>query len=271
MAYIPASHFAGYYSDENIDVEHWQGVSHKPGNGLEQYWPNEQPRDYFSSLIAWDPVSQEQKWIVPLEISGHGGTLTTAGNLVFQGTLTGQLHAYNAETGETLWTYEAGLGITAPPITYQINERQYISVLVGAGGAVTGVGGNFARSLGWAYKAQTRRLITFSLHGKTEVSAQAPPSFPEPIAAPEFIVDEQLAQAGAIEYYSCLSCHGPNVVAGGMAPDLRSSAIPLDSAAFRRVVKKGMRTNMGMPAYPDNTDEQLEKLRHYIRQKANEI
>ncbi|NIX19947.1 MAG: PQQ-binding-like beta-propeller repeat protein, partial [Actinobacteria bacterium] len=45
------------------------------------------------------------------------GTLTTAGNLVFQGRLDGVFAAYRADTGEELWTHDLGLGISAPPIT----------------------------------------------------------------------------------------------------------------------------------------------------------
>jgi quinohemoprotein ethanol dehydrogenase len=196
--------------------------------------------------------------------------LTTAGNLVFQGTATGQLMAYHAETGEVLWTYEAGLGISAPPITYRINNRQYVSVLVGMGGGITGLGSAVTRPLGWAYGIQTRRLITFSLEGEAVVPVQPPPYLPEPMDAPDFIVNEELAEIGATEYLSCRSCHGPNAIAGGMAPDLRASPIPLNETAFRMVVRDGLMIEMGMPAFPDITYEQLQMIRHFIRMKADE-
>jgi quinohemoprotein ethanol dehydrogenase len=54
-----------------------------------------------------------------------------------------------------------------------------------------------------------------------------------------------------------------------MAPDLRASAVPLDKAAFASVVRDGQRTQMGMPAFPDLTEEQLEGLRHFIRRRAH--
>lgn len=57
---------------------------------------------------------------------------------------------------------------------------------------------------------------------------------------------------------------------GGMAPDLKASAVPLDKAAFASVVRDGQRTQMGMPAFPQLTEEQLEGLRHFIRMRAHE-
>ena len=117
---------------------------------------------------------------------------------------------------------------------------------------------------------QTRRLITFSLDGEAIVPDQPPPFLPEPIDASDFIVNEDLANVGAVEYLGCRHCHGPNAIAGGMAPDLRASPIPLDSTAFAMVVKEGLKVEMGMPAFPNLSDEKLEMIRHYIRQKANE-
>ncbi len=192
-------HLAIVFSDENIDVPHWQGQKYKRGTGVDISTPDSFPREYLSSLIAWDPGKQEQRWIIPQESLGHGGTLTTAGNLVFQGLSTGRFKTYHAETGEELWSYETGLGISAPPITYSINNRQYISVLVGIGGGITGLGSSVTRPLGWAYKMQTRRLLTFSLEGKAIVPDQLPPFFPEPIDFPDFKVNEDLAKGGAIE------------------------------------------------------------------------
>ncbi len=64
--------------------------------------------------------------------------MTTAGNLVFQDRADGKFLAYDALTGKELWRFDAGLGITAAPITYEIGGKQYVSVLVGWGGAWAG-------------------------------------------------------------------------------------------------------------------------------------
>jgi quinohemoprotein ethanol dehydrogenase len=59
-----------------------------------------------------------------------GGTMTTAGNLVFQGRGDGTLTAYRATTGEALWTFDAGIGIAAAPVTSNWTAR-HVAVLAG--------------------------------------------------------------------------------------------------------------------------------------------
>ena len=63
-------------------------------------------------------------------------------------------------------------------------------------------------------------------------------------------------------------CHGPGAVAGGNAPDLRASAIPLANEAFAAVVRGGTLLESGMPQFPELTDTELEQLQHYIRARA---
>ena len=70
--------------------------------------PKSQP---FGRLIAWDPVKQQQVWKQDYASPWNGGTLTTAGNLVFQGTADGRFVAYNAKTGDKLWESPTGTGV----------------------------------------------------------------------------------------------------------------------------------------------------------------
>ena len=80
------------------------------------------------SLQARDPVINTVAWEVPMYGVGNAGTMTTAGNLVYQGRVDGTLRAYNATTGEELWQYDAGLGISAPPVTYSIDDKQLLMI-----------------------------------------------------------------------------------------------------------------------------------------------
>jgi quinohemoprotein ethanol dehydrogenase len=64
-------------------------------------------------------------------------------------------------------------------------------------------------------------------------------------------------------------CHGPGAVAGGSAPDLRASTIPLSTADFAAVVRDGRLESRGMPKFPELSDRELEALRHYIRYRAS--
>ena len=57
-----------------------------------------------------------------------GGILATAGNLIFTGEFTGDFEAFNARTGQKVWSYHLGIGVCTPPITYRVKGVQYIAV-----------------------------------------------------------------------------------------------------------------------------------------------
>ena len=130
-----------------------------------------------------------------------------------------------------------------------------------------GLGGQFSASYGWAYGAQTRRLVAFSLDGEETLPPQPDPFVPVPIEA-DFAVDAAWAEQGAQAFGLCAACHGPGVVSAGMAPDLRASSIVTTLEPFAGVVRDGTLAFRGMPAYADITFDQLTGLQHYIRQQA---
>lgn len=137
---------------------------------------------------------------------------------------------------------------------------------VGWGGGYSALAGI---ETGWEYGVHTRRLIAFSLEGNADMPKLPPPYFPTPLNEPTFILENEQATKGAGVYSGkCGICHGGGVVAGGMAPDLRASKIPVDKMAFTNVVRDGAKVSMGMPSFPDLTDDQLDALMHYIRRQA---
>ncbi|MBY0496830.1 MAG: PQQ-binding-like beta-propeller repeat protein [Cyanobacteria bacterium] len=83
-------------------------------------------------LLAWDPVAQTERWRVRHPNVINSGTLSTAGQLVFQGTADGKLVAYHASTGVAMWEYRVQSPVLAPPITYQIDGVQRIAVMATA-------------------------------------------------------------------------------------------------------------------------------------------
>ena len=113
----------------------------------------------FGRLIAWDPVKQEQVWKQDYASPWNGGTLTTAGNLVFQGTADGRFVAYNAKTGEKLWESSTGTGVVAGPATYVVDGTQYVSVAVGWGGV-------YGESQRATDKEGPGTVFTFAIGGK---------------------------------------------------------------------------------------------------------
>jgi quinohemoprotein ethanol dehydrogenase len=113
-----------------------------------------------------------------------------------------------------------------------------------------------------------RRLLTYVLDGKAPLPPSPPPSQPKPVDDPTFKVDADLALKGRSVYQQqCMICHGAATVAGGFAPDLRASQVPLSPEAFASVVHGSLQAR-GMPPFPELTEEQLSGLRHYIRQQA---
>ncbi len=124
-----------------------------------------------------------------------------------------------------------------------------MSVLSGWGGTGAAASGQMTDRYGWQSRIHTHRLLTFVLDGKSPLPPQAPPSVSVPIEDPSFVIDPKRAQAGQGVYFRsmCLACHGFVMIAGGHAPDLRASGVPLSAEAFKQVVKQGSLLSRGMP------------------------
>ncbi|HEY7038308.1 MAG TPA: PQQ-dependent dehydrogenase, methanol/ethanol family [Methylomirabilota bacterium] len=89
------------------------------------------PGNYMSELIAWDPVKQQKAWGNKDALPWLGGTMTTAGGLVFHGDIRGWFRALDAKTGKQLWQFNTGSGVAAAPMTYEIDGKQYVAVVSG--------------------------------------------------------------------------------------------------------------------------------------------
>jgi quinohemoprotein ethanol dehydrogenase len=132
------------------------------------------PEGQHFALVAWDPVAQKERWRNTGGGAVGGGTVTTAGNLVFQVIPDGHFVAYSADKGEKLLDIQTGLrGGMAPPITYMLDGKQYVAFLGGQGivlpalpnappPAPGAVPGNAASAEGTA----PPRLLTFVLDGR---------------------------------------------------------------------------------------------------------
>jgi alcohol dehydrogenase (cytochrome c) len=87
--------------------------------------------DHLGQLLALDPATQKPAWTMNLPLPWNGGTMTTAGNLVFFGDIEGQFHALDAKTGKPLWQMNVGSGVGAGPMTFAVDGKQYVAILVG--------------------------------------------------------------------------------------------------------------------------------------------
>ncbi len=223
-----------------------------------------------SFLKAWDPLAQKPAWSIELPGAWPGGVLATAGDLVFQGQIDGRLVAHHARTGAEVWSFKTVAPVVAPPISYSVGGRQYVTVLTGNGSQ----GGGILATGNAAYRtdyALPRRVLTFAIGG----NAKLPPyEMPEriPPADPGFKPERDRVAAGAMAYanHACLVCHGMDAVGGGAAPDLRYSPTILDPGVFAAVVREGVLKPRGMPPSPGISDQALDDMRHYLRSRAVE-
>jgi len=272
LVYIPVVNLLGAYSDKGIDRAQWKAPANvEIANGL-NFENLDVPTNAGSgTLVAWDPVQQMAVWSVPIAGIQGGGTATTAGNLVFQGQMDGKFRAYAADSGKLLWSFYAANGVIAPPITYSVGGKQYVSVLTGVNGSPSAFGSPHAQ-FGWQARVHAKRLLTFALDGKAELPASAPPALAVPLDDPQFKVDAALAERGQHLFGQklCLTCHGSGAVASGGAPDLRASPLALSAPTFAQVVKGGILEARGMPRYAELSDADLESLIHYLRARARE-
>jgi quinohemoprotein ethanol dehydrogenase len=260
---------AGMFSDKYTKPKAWESPSFKFDPGVD-FLREDGPADWGAAFLrAWDPIAQKLRWEVKLPGVWNAGTLTTRGNLVMEGRADGVLVAYAADTGKSLWEMPLGLGISAPPITYEVDGKQYIAQLVGWGGSMTATGGSLSAQHGWSYGAQPRRLVVFELDGKAKLPPMPPKAFAKPLAAPEFTVYAELAERGShVWSQSCGMCHGPAGTAGGYAPDLRASPVLLDEKALHSIVFDGALKERGMPQFKNISKDDLEAVRHFIRREA---
>ena len=89
------------------------------------------PEESWGKVIAMDPLTGTAKWEYKVISPPWGGVMSTAGNLVFGGTIEGVVFALDARTGQRLWYFEGNDRVYASPMSYLVNGKQYVSLPVG--------------------------------------------------------------------------------------------------------------------------------------------
>ncbi|HYL86251.1 MAG TPA: PQQ-dependent dehydrogenase, methanol/ethanol family [Candidatus Angelobacter sp.] len=219
-------------------------------------------------LAAWDPAQQREVWRVERPTPANGGILSTAGNLVFEGTAQGILEAYRADNGQKLWSADAQSGVVAAPMTYTVNGEQYVAVLAGWGGVFSLATGEVAHAT--ARPQNVYRLLAFKLNGKASLP-HLPPFTPSQLNPPKFTASAETVKKGEALYQSiCSPCHGDVAVSGGILPDLRYSGT-LDTDQWFDVVLKGILKSRGMVSFEkDLSREDAAAIRAYVIFRANQ-
>ncbi|MCI0485997.1 MAG: PQQ-dependent dehydrogenase, methanol/ethanol family [Blastocatellia bacterium] len=220
------------------------------------------------SLVAWDPVGQKQVWTVSRPGPWNGGTLSTAGNLVFEGTASGHFEAYRADTGERVWSFAAQTGVMAGPVTYTVDGEQYVAVLAGWGGVFPLVTGEVSFKSGRVRNIS--RMLVFKIGGKASLPPM--PEFAEQaLSPPPATADEATVKNGERLFQRyCASCHGDVAVSGGLVTDLRYSKTLANEQWFG-IVLGGNLKKLGMVSFSKELSRKdAEAIRAYVIFRANQ-
>jgi PQQ-dependent dehydrogenase (methanol/ethanol family) len=266
LVYIPAMHVPLSMGDDSKFERHegrWNtgvafGSPTEGANAGKSGDPLASRRD--GTLVAWDPVRQKPVWKVHYDWPWNGGTLATAGNLVFQGDARGNFHAYAADTGKELWRFNAERGIMAGPVSYRVNGEQYVAVIAGYGGSM-----GVATETDWMRRPLPNGvMLAFKIGGKAKL-APLPPFKPAPYvkSSDSFTADEVSdGQKWYLTY--CSICH-----TGPVNPDLFRSPMATSKEAWQQVVIGGLLSNNGMISFKRwLTPDQAEHIRAYVLSEA---
>jgi quinohemoprotein ethanol dehydrogenase len=219
-------------------------------------------------LVAWDPVGQKQIWEVERPGPWNGGVLSTAGNLVFEGTAGGSFEAYRADNGKKLWSFDAQSGVMAGPVSYTVKGQQYVAVLAGWGGVFPLVTGEVAFKSGRVRNIS--RVLAFKLGGKA--SLPPTPKFEEPaLDPPPATANEATVNNGERLFQRyCAACHGDVAVGGGIVTDLRYSKTLANDRWFD-VVLGGSLRKAGMVSFAKELSRnEMTDIRAYVIFRAHQ-
>ena len=257
LVYIPARREAMLYGQSkdwkyNEDPRVWN-----PGIGFDPNKPvykDSLTTKNFGVLIAWDPIAQKEAWTVKHTTAWNAGVLTTD-ELVFQGNAEGNFIAYDAKTGDKIWEVSLETGIVASPITYMIDDVQYISIAVGWGG-VAGLHYKLTKQI------NPGTIYTFGL-GKKATKPVFPAQQEKKLVQLQVTAtDNEINHGNALFDQYCNKCH--NLNGGGTIPDPTFSTEETFNA-FKDIVWGGAYLPKGMPKFGDRLSElDVTDIKQYI-------
>jgi len=134
LVYVPTNHVCMDYEPYKVSYQAGQPYV---GATVNMYPPKGETN--LGNFIAWDPLKGKIVWSKPEIFSVWSGALSTAGGVVFYGTLDGYIKAVGVKTGQDLWKFKTPSGIIGNINTYMHNGKQYIAVLSGWGGDSRGM------------------------------------------------------------------------------------------------------------------------------------
>ena len=270
LVYIPVNEGASLYvnqADYRHNPKSWNlGADFHYGppfpKPYEDFAIGYENRSFGPKLKAWNPTTQQEVWSKP---GGGGGTLTTAGNLVIQGTYQGQLIVYHAVTGEKLKTIDIGTNIVAAPMSFSLNGEQYVAVMAGTGSPSHSPG---EKALNYQ---SVSRLLAFRLGGgetpRPPVVTKVPVPEPPPIKG----TPVQWEAGKALYDIYCVVCHRATGTASSSHPNLMIMSKPVHQL-FNDIVLKGIFSTGGMASFADTLNEnEVESIHQYLIAEQHKI
>jgi quinohemoprotein ethanol dehydrogenase len=216
-------------------------------------------------LIAWDPTRQQEVWRVERGFYSGSGVLSTRGQLVFQGDLSGHFSAYAADTGREVWSYPAQGGIMGSPISYELDGEQYVAVAQGWGGESSLPFGAISGPLNMI---NISRVLVFKSGASTELPVVETVEQILPAHGLSVASAERVEQGRVLYNHYCAVCHGGNAISGGIVPDLRYRIAEL-APAWQAIVIEGALAGAGMSAWRDYlSGAEADLIKDYVAQEA---
>ena len=273
--YIPVQTIPAYFSGQkevSYKVNRWNtGVNLNESRSPASWVAAKASLDalVYGELVAWDPIKQERAWTVRHPKPSNGGTLSTAGDLVFQGTWDGTFAAYDASSGDQLWQYQSDSAILAGPITYELDGEQYVAVTQGSGGVVMLTIGEEIRK---NFVNQNRLLVfkrgDFNLERLTANNTMAS------LESVKFEHDLDIARVKNGEYLyhnNCASCHGLDAKSNYVVPDLRYMSEETHDN-FATIVLGGSLTHKGMIGFYETLSlDDVGMIHDYLRDEQTSV
>tara|TARA_B110001469_G_scaffold61028_1_gene58563 strand:+ start:304 stop:2511 length:2208 start_codon:yes stop_codon:yes gene_type:complete len=275
LMYIPVQNIPNYFKAQDsvsYKVDRWNtGVDLNQARDPKSWVAAKAAMDalIYGELVAWDPIKKQRAWEVRHKKPSNGGILSTAGDLVFQGTWDGIFAAYDANTGDALWQYQSDSAVLAGPMSYELDGEQYIAVAQGSGGTVMlTVGDELRRN-----RVNQNKLLVFKKGNFNQTKVMQDDSLATILAlGHEAITDPEIIKKGEVLYgHNCGSCHGISVKSNYIVPDLRymSEQTHID---FAGIVLGGSRSHKGMAGfYETHGLEDAEAIHAYLDAKQQRL
>lgn len=131
LFYLMAFDGAGTYY-LGAEVDHKPGLPFLGGFGTTNEFEEFPDSEYVSAVRALDPTTGNRKWEYRVQAKSTSGLVSTAGNLVFGGTVKGNFFALDSRNGTELWRLDLGGRVHAAPMTYMVDGKQYVTIAVGS-------------------------------------------------------------------------------------------------------------------------------------------